>query len=80
MKHRTTALRYTIIFFSIINLIQFTSCKEVEVENYCKCWDNSGTLVLDTVYYMENDQAYQLCEGKEGTQNYSSCECGELYH
>ncbi|MEN9441857.1 MAG: hypothetical protein RLZ33_1934, partial [Bacteroidota bacterium] len=56
----------------------FTSCKEVEVENYCKCWDNSGTLVLDTVYYMENDQAYQLCEGKEGTQNYSSCECGEL--
>ncbi|MEN9442576.1 MAG: hypothetical protein RLZ33_2653, partial [Bacteroidota bacterium] len=51
----------SVLFLLVFGLL-FTSCKEVEVENYCKCWDNSGTLVLDTVYYMENDQAYQLCE------------------
>ena len=70
---------FSVLFLLVFGLL-FTNCKEVEVENYCKCWDTSGILVLDTVYYMENDQAYQLCEGKEGTQNYSSCECGELYH
>jgi len=66
------------VFFLLVFAFLFTNCEEVEVDNYCKCWDNSGTLVLDTTYHMENDQAYQLCEGKEGTQNYASCECGEL--
>ncbi len=68
----------TPILFLLILGSSLTSCNEVEIDNYCKCWDTSGILVLDTTYHMESDQAYQLCEGKEGTQNYSSCECGEL--
>lgn len=72
-KKFITSLLLLFVLNSALN-----SCNEVETDNYCKCWDNSGTLVLDTTYHMEYDQAYQLCEGKEGTQNYTSCECGEL--
>jgi|GEM_PF-2145912 len=78
MKKQKSILHYSILFITLLMLFQFTSCNEVEIDNYCKCWDNSGALVLDTTYHMESDQAYQLCEGKEGTQNYASCECGEL--
>lgn len=70
---------FSVLFLLVFGLL-FSNCNEVEIDNYCKCWDTSGILVLDTTYHMESDQAYQLCEGKEGTQNYSSCECGELYH
>lgn len=78
MKNQNSILQASILFILVLVLFQFTSCNEVEIDNYCKCWDTSGILVLDTTYHMESDQAYQLCEGKEGTQNYSSCECGEL--
>lgn len=61
-----------------MTLCMVSACKKNEIDNRCQCIDNNGTVVVDTIYRMQYDQAYQLCEAKEGTQNIWKCECSKV--
>ena len=66
-----------IVFTVILILFGITACNEKEGTNRCTCINDNGDTVVDTVYIMQYDQAYQLCEAKEGTQNIWKCTCTE---
>ena len=76
MNRFSTFSKY--IIGCVVLQLAFFACRQEETDNRCQCIDNNGAQVIDTIYHMEYDQAYQLCEGKEGTQNIWKCECSKL--
>lgn len=72
------SLKTIVIILHLFTLGLFVSCEQPDENMACKCKDTNGNIVIDTVYYMEPDQAYQLCNGKEGTSTIVSCDCYEL--
>ena len=73
-----TKFKFISISIVVLILCMVSACREDEIDNRCQCIDNNGAVIVDTIYHMEYDQAYQLCEAKEGTQNIWKCECSKL--
>ncbi|MFT5778776.1 MAG: hypothetical protein ACI837_001732 [Crocinitomicaceae bacterium] len=73
----TVNLNFIRVLLTFLVLVTIMGCRQPDVDNYCQCIDHNGTVVLDTVYHMEDDQAYQLCEGKESDQTIWKCESSQ---